>query len=69
MEGIELNVLLFVPSSVDGRAAEEWLCSSLCALCERAEGPPQDTENVGLILSGKERVWLQPTLCWWDAGS
>lgn len=69
MGGIELNVLLFVPSSADGRAVEEWLCSSLCALCERAEGSPQDAEHAGRVLSGKERVWLQQMLCWWDAGS
>ncbi|XP_031470756.1 Fanconi anemia group A protein isoform X1 [Phasianus colchicus] len=46
-------------SSADGRAVEEWLSSSLCALCERAEGPPQDTENVGHILSDFAIMFLQ----------
>ncbi|XP_065601389.1 Fanconi anemia group A protein [Cyrtonyx montezumae] len=46
-------------SNVDGRAVEEWLCSSLCALCEQAEGPPQDVEHVGCILSDFAIVFLQ----------
>ncbi|XP_015729838.1 Fanconi anemia group A protein isoform X1 [Coturnix japonica] len=46
-------------SSADGRAVEEWLCSSLCALCEQAEGPPQDTEHAGRVLSDFAIMFLQ----------
>uniref|UniRef100_A0A8V0Y403 Fanconi anemia complementation group A n=1 Tax=Gallus gallus TaxID=9031 RepID=A0A8V0Y403_CHICK len=45
--------------SADGRAVEEWLCSSLCALCERAEGSPQDAEHAGRVLSDFAIVFLQ----------
>ncbi|NXC40534.1 FANCA protein, partial [Penelope pileata] len=43
-------------SNADGPAVVEWLCSSLCALCEQAEEPPQDEELAGHVLSGKEFV-------------
>ncbi|NWU73012.1 FANCA protein, partial [Pterocles burchelli] len=34
-------------------AAVEWLCSSLCSLCEQVEESPGDTELAGSVLSGK----------------
>ncbi|KAJ6657203.1 hypothetical protein lerEdw1_002792 [Lerista edwardsae] len=34
-------------------ALVEWLCSSLCLLCQRAEDPSLDTESLGCILTGK----------------
>ncbi|NWX41782.1 FANCA protein, partial [Steatornis caripensis] len=37
-------------------AAVEWLCSSLCGLCERAEEPSGDVELAGRVLSGKALV-------------
>ncbi|EOB02577.1 Fanconi anemia group A protein, partial [Anas platyrhynchos] len=40
-------------SNPDAPAVVEWLCSSLCALCEQAEEPSQDAELAGCILSGK----------------
>lgn len=58
MEGIELNVLLFVLSNPDAPAVVEWLCSSLCALCEQAEEPSQDSELAGRVLSGKALSWV-----------
>ena len=65
--GIELNVVLFVLSNPAAPAAVEWLCSSLCGLCERAESSSGDAELAGSLLSGKarnralvERGWAVP---------
>ncbi|XP_010081510.1 PREDICTED: Fanconi anemia group A protein, partial [Pterocles gutturalis] len=40
-------------------AAVEWLCSSLCGLCEQAEESPGDAELAGRILSDFAIVFLQ----------
>ncbi|NXL83252.1 FANCA protein, partial [Alectura lathami] len=40
-------------SSAGDPAVEEWLCSSIFALCAWAEEPSQDLELLGCILSGK----------------
>ena len=55
--GIELNVLLFVLSNPAAPAAVEWLCSSLCGLCEQAEESSGDVELAGRVLSGKALNW------------
>uniref|UniRef100_A0A493SWC0 Fanconi anaemia group A protein N-terminal domain-containing protein n=1 Tax=Anas platyrhynchos platyrhynchos TaxID=8840 RepID=A0A493SWC0_ANAPP len=59
VEEIELNVLLFVLSNPDAPAVVEWLCSSLCALCEQAEEPSQDAELAGSVLSDFAITFLQ----------
>lgn len=43
-----------------GPAAVEWLCSSLCGLCEQVgDIPSEDTELARRLLSGKELGWGQ----------
>ncbi|XP_068549947.1 Fanconi anemia group A protein isoform X2 [Anas acuta] len=46
-------------SNPDAPAVVEWLCSSLCALCEQAEEPSQDAELAGCILSDFAITFLQ----------
>ncbi|KFQ59664.1 Fanconi anemia group A protein, partial [Pelecanus crispus] len=46
-------------SNPDAPAAVEWLCSSLCGLCERAEEPSGDVELAGRVLSDFAIVFLQ----------
>ncbi|NXE83520.1 FANCA protein, partial [Cochlearius cochlearius] len=43
--------------SQDAPAAVEWLCSSLCRLCEQAEKSSGDAELAGNVLSGKALSW------------
>lgn len=54
---IELNVLLFVLSNPAAPAVVEWLCNSLCGLCEQVEESSGDVELAGRILSGKALNW------------
>lgn len=57
--GVELKVLLCCRSPA-GPAAVEWLCSSLCGLCEQAgDISCGDTELAQRILSGKALGWVQ----------
>uniref|UniRef100_A0A493TVN9 Fanconi anaemia group A protein N-terminal domain-containing protein n=1 Tax=Anas platyrhynchos platyrhynchos TaxID=8840 RepID=A0A493TVN9_ANAPP len=46
-------------SNPDAPAVVEWLCSSLCALCEQAEEPSQDAELAGSVLSDFAITFLQ----------
>ncbi|XP_035193107.1 Fanconi anemia group A protein isoform X1 [Oxyura jamaicensis] len=46
-------------SNPDAPAVVEWLCSSLCALCEQAEEPSQDVELAGRVLSDFAITFLQ----------
>uniref|UniRef100_A0A7M4EK94 FA complementation group A n=1 Tax=Crocodylus porosus TaxID=8502 RepID=A0A7M4EK94_CROPO len=53
-EGKKLNVLLLcLLSNSDTPAVVEWLCSSLCLLCEQAEDSSQEMELCRRMLSGK----------------
>ncbi|NXW21937.1 FANCA protein, partial [Circaetus pectoralis] len=54
---IELNVLLFVLSNPAVPAVVEWLCNSLCGLCEQVEESSGDVELAGRVLSGKALNW------------
>ncbi|NXL10513.1 FANCA protein, partial [Mesembrinibis cayennensis] len=44
-------------SNTAAPAVVEWLCSSLCGLCERAEESSGDVELAGRVLSGKALNW------------
>ncbi|NXE29366.1 FANCA protein, partial [Ardeotis kori] len=44
-------------SNPSAPAAVEWLCGSLCGLCEQAEEPSRDAELAGRVLSGKALNW------------
>ncbi|NXS73451.1 FANCA protein, partial [Pandion haliaetus] len=51
---IGLGELLESPAAP---AVVEWLCSSLCSLCEQAEESSGDVELAGHVLSGKALNW------------
>ncbi|KFP40455.1 Fanconi anemia group A protein, partial [Chlamydotis macqueenii] len=46
-------------SNPSAPAAVEWLCGSLCGLCEQAEEPSRDVELAGRVLSDFALVFLQ----------
>ncbi|NXX05066.1 FANCA protein, partial [Larus smithsonianus] len=46
-------------SNPSAPAVVEWLCSSLCGLCQQAESSSGDVELAGCILSGKEQALVE----------
>ena len=60
-------MLLFVPSAPAGPAVVEWLCSSLCGLCQRAEEASEDAERAGRLLAGKALTGRWRSGAWGNA--